>query len=276
MKSEQPRFGKPTVALETFWRRLAQDSKQFERNSLEAGRGYCVARSESAAYFGNMGAKREIRMLIGKNNFRVTAFATASLLLTGWCGTARAQSQGDSGPSVAEAARKARESKKENAKPARTFTNDDLPKGPAGDVANGAVSPTPAANGDEAATPMANEGGEKKPAAAANDEQAKQKKTGNAAALERAKKQLATALSELDIMQRKLALDSDSYYSKTDYASDKDGKANLDAEAQEINEKKQAVEELKARVTELQALVGEPAENESDQPDKSDKNPPSR
>jgi hypothetical protein len=274
MKSEQPRFAKPTVAFAIFGRRLAQDSKQFERNSLEAGRGYCVARSESAAYFGNMGAKREIRMSIGKNNFRVTAFATASLLLTGWCGTARAQSQGDSGPSVAEAARKARESKKENAKPARTITNDDLPKGPAGDVANGAVSPTPAANGDEAATPTANEGGEKKPAAAANDEQAKQKKAGNAAALERAKKQLATALSELDIMQRKLALDSDSYYSKTDYASDKDGKANLDEEAQRINEKKQAVEELTARVAELQALVGEPAENESDQSDKSDKNPP--
>jgi hypothetical protein len=215
-------------------------------------------------------------MLIGKNNFRVTVLATAGLLLTGWCGTARAQSQGESAPSVAEAARKARELKKENAKPARTITNDDLPAGPAGDVANGAVSPTAAANGDEAAMPAANQGGEKTPAA--SDEQDKQKKAEYAAALERAKKQLATALSELDIMQRKLALDSDSYYSKTDYASDKDGKANLDAEAQQINEKKQAAEELKARVAELQALVGEPAENDSDQagkpdkPDKSDKN----
>lgn len=213
-------------------------------------------------------------MLIGKNNFRLPALATASLLLTAWCGTARAQSQGDSTPSVAEAARKARELKKENAKPARTITNDDLPKGPAGDVANGAVSSTPAT--DEAGTPAANEGGERKPAAAADNEQAKQKKAENAAALERAKKQLATALSELDIMQRKLALDSDSYYSKTDYASDKDGKANLDGETQQINEKKQAVEELKAKVAELQALVGEPAENQSDQSDKSDKNPPSR
>jgi hypothetical protein len=252
---------------------LARDLKQFERNSLEAGPGYRVALNESAAYFGNMGAKREIRMLIGKNNFRVPVLATASLLLTAWCGTTRAQSQGDSTPSVAEAARKARELKKENAKPARTITNDDLPKGPAGDVANGAVLPTPAANGDEAATPTANEGGEKKPAAAADDEQAKQNKAETAAALERAKKQLATVLSELDIMQRKLALDSDSYYSKTDYASDKDGKANLDAETQGINEKKQAVEELKAKVAELQALVGEPVENQSD---KSDKNPPSR
>jgi hypothetical protein len=227
-----------------------------------------------------MGTKPEIRMLMGKNNFRVTVLATAALLLAGWCGTARAQSQGDSAPSVAEAARKARELKKENAKPARTITNDDLPTGPAGDVANGAVSGTPTANGGEAAMPAANEGGEKTPAA--NDEQAKQQKAEYAPALERAKKQLATALSELDIMQRKLALDSDSYYSKTDYANDKDGKANLDAEAQQINEKKQAVEEWKARVAELQALVGEPAENDSDQSgksdksDKADKNPPSR
>ena len=218
-------------------------------------------------------------MLMGKSKLSVTALATAGLLLTGLCGTVRAQSQGDSTPSVAEAARKARELKKENAKPARTITNDDLPTGPAGDVANGAVSQAPAANGDEAGTTAGNEGGEKKPAAAANDEQAKQKKAENAAALERAKKQLATALSELDIMQRKLVLDNDSYYSKTDFASDKDGKANLDAEAQQINEKKQAVEELKAKVAELQALVGVSAENQSDQSDqsdKSDKNPPSR
>jgi hypothetical protein len=228
-----------------------------------------------------MGVKREIGMLMGKSKLSVTALATAGLLLTGLCGTVRAQSQGDSTPSVAEAARKARELKKENAKPARTITNDDLPSGPAGDVANGAVSPAPAANGDETATPTANQGGEKKPAAAANDDhdQAKHKKAESAAALERAKKQLATALSELDIMQRKLVLDNDSYYSKTDFASDKDGKANLDAEAQQINEKKQAVEELKAKVAELQALVGVSAENQSDQSDqsdKSDKNPPSR
>jgi len=159
------------------------------------------------------------------------------------------------------------------------LTNDDLPAAPAGDVANGAVSPTPAVNGDQAATPAANQGGEKKPTAAANDDQAKRKQAENAAALERAKKQLATVLSELDIMQRKVVLDSDSYYSKTDYESDKEGKANLGAEAQQISDKKQAVEELKARVAELQALVGDAAENESDKSDKSDKpdkNPPSR
>jgi multidrug resistance efflux pump len=86
--------------------------------------------------------------------------------------------------------------------------------------------------------------------------------------LEHAKKELAQAEHELDVTQRKAALDSDAYYSKPDFANDKDGKANLDAEAQQISEKKQAVETLKARVAELQALVGEAPSLEPD------KNPP--
>jgi hypothetical protein len=213
-----------------------------------------------------------------RNHFPLIALATAGLLF-GWSETARAQSASDSEPSVAEAARHAREKKKENAKPVRTLTNDDLPAASAGDSANGSVSQPPAMNGEDAVKPAANESGEKKPSASVNDEQAKLLKANNAAALERAKKQLAQFESELDIMQRKAALDSDSYYSKTDYASDKEGKANLDAEAQAIDTKKQDIEVLKARVAELQALVGETAENppdKSDKSDKSDKNPPSR
>jgi hypothetical protein len=211
-------------------------------------------------------------MSIRENHFPLIALATAGLFLFGLSQTARAQSPSDSEPSVAEAARRAREKKKENAKPVRTLTNDDLPAAPAGEAATG----TPAVKGEDAVTPASNEGGEKKPSAPGSDEQAKLLKANNAAALERAKKQLATALSELDIMQRKLALDSDSYYSKTDYASDKEGKANLDAEAQEISTKKEDIEALKARVAELQALVGDATENESDKSDKPDKNPPSR
>jgi hypothetical protein len=207
------------------------------------------------------------------------ALATAGLFLFGWSETARGQSPTDSEPSVAEAARRAREKKKENAKPVRTLTNDDLPAAPAGDLANGAVSRPAAMNGEGAVKPAANEASEKKPSAPVSDEQAKLLKANNAAALERAKKQLATALSQLDIMQRKLALDSDSYYSKTDYASDKEGKANLDAEAQAIDTKKQDIEDLKARVAELQAMVGETGENAPDKSDKSDQpdqNPPAR
>jgi len=199
-----------------------------------------------------------------KNLYPVFAFAAACMLLTGLCNRTCAQSQSDSAPSVAEAARRAREKKKENAKPVRTLTNDDLPAAPAGDAATGTATSTPAAKGEDAVAPAANDDGEKKPPASANDEKAKQ---------------LAQLLSELDIMERKAVLDSDSYYTKTDYASDKEGKANLDAEAQQISDKKQAADELKARVAELQAMVGDSTENESDKTDNSDKtekNPPSR
>src|SRR6266851_4394339 len=212
---------------------------------------------------------RELSMTKEKNLYPVFVFAAACMLLTGLSNATCAQSQSDSAPSVAEAARRAREKKKENAKPVRTLTNDDLPAAPAGDAVTGTAAPAPAANDD----------GEKRPPASANDEKAKLRKEYNAAALERAKKQLAQLLSELDIMERKAVLDSDSYYSKTDYASDKEGKANLDAEAQQIIEKKQAADESKARVAELQAMVGDSTENESDKTDNSDKtekNPPSR
>ena len=214
-----------------------------------------------------------------KNLYPVFVLAAACLLLTGLCNTTCAQSQSDSAPSVAEAARRAREKKKENAKPVRTLTNDDLPAAPAGDVATGTATLPPAAKGEDAVAPAANDDGEKKPPASANDEKVKQRKEYNSAALERAKKQLAQLLSELDIMERKAVLDSDSYYTKTDYASDKQGKANLDAEAQQISDKKQAADELKARVAELQAMLGDSTENESDKTDNSDKtekNPPSR
>jgi hypothetical protein len=214
-----------------------------------------------------------------KNLHPLFVFAAASMLLTGLSNATCAQSQSDSAPSVAEAARRAREKKKENAKPVRTLTNDDLPAAPSGDAVTGTATPTPAAKGEDAVAPAANDDGEKKSPAAGNDEKAKLQKEYNAAALERAKKQLAQLVSELDIMERKAVLDSDSYYSKTDYASDKEGKANLDAEAQQISDKKQAADELKARVAELQAMVGDSTENESDKTDKSDqteKNPPSR
>jgi hypothetical protein len=216
-------------------------------------------------------------MSIRESRFPLIALATASgLLLFGWCGAASAQSQSESAPSVAEAARRAREQKKESGKPVRTLTNDDLPATPAEDAAR---DTTPKSDDADAATPATNEGGEKKAAAPANDEQANRLKANNAAALERAKKQLAQFEGELDIMQRKAVLDSDSYYSKTDFASDTAGKANLDAEAQEINAKKQDIEDLKARIAELQAMVGENTETQPDkdktkQSDKTDQNPP--
>ena len=204
-------------------------------------------------------------MLKRKCHYRFVTFLIACVFLTGLSGAALAQSQDDSAPSVAEAARRAREKKKTAAKPVRTLTNDDLPAAPASgaNAAEAQVNPAKAED-NAAAASDANQA----QTAPVNDEKTREKNAENAAALEQAKKELAQAQHELDVTQRKAALDSDAYYSKPDFANDKDGKANLDAEAQQISDKKQAVETLKARVAELQALVGEAPSLEPD------KNPP--
>jgi hypothetical protein len=204
-------------------------------------------------------------MLKRKCRYRFVTFLIACVFLTGWPGMALAQSQDASAPSVAEAARRAREQKKTAAKPVRTLTNDDLPAAPVSgaNAAEAQVNPAKAED-NSAATSDANQA-QTNPV---SDEKTREKNAENAAALEHAKKELAQAEHELDVTQRKAALDSDAYYSKTDFANDKNGKANLDAEAQQISEKKQAVETLKARVAELQALVGEAPSLEPD------KNPP--
>jgi len=174
---------------------------------------------------------------------------------------ASAQSQSDNS-SVADAARRAREQKKAAAKPARTLTNDDLPAAPA-ERAQPAVAPTdaaePAANSDQAKP----EGEAAAPAKApVPADSGGKKRAETEAALKRAKAELAQAQSELDVLQRQAALDSDTYYSKTDYARDTDGKARLDADAQQVNDKKSRVEDLKAKVVALQAEVGETAESD--------------
>ena len=198
----------------------------------------------------------------------LSAIAVISLCLTGMSHAALAQSQSDSAPSVAEAARRAREQKKHDAKPVHTFTNEDLPAAPPSSP-NGMSSAASPVKPEDADAPAEKDSREAPrslaPALPANDEQAKQRKVENAAALQRAKKQLALAEKELDVMQRKFALDSDSFYSQADFASDKEGKAALDAEAQQINDKKNAVEALKARVAELQGLVGEQENPEPEQ-----------
>ena len=66
--------------------------------------------------------------------------------------------------------------------------------------------------------------------------------------------------SELDILERKAVLDGDAFYSKTDDARDTEGKARLDAGAQQVKDKKSQVDDLKVKVAALQAELGETAE----------------
>lgn len=182
----------------------------------------------------------------------------ALLPLTLLPGKAAAQSQSDA-TSVADAARRAREQKKNVPKPARTLTNDDLPATPpASQPAAAPAGSTESAASDQANTESETATPAKAPAAeTATPAASEQKKRAEIeAALKRAKAELAQAQSELDVLKRKSALDSDSFYSQTDYSRDTDGRARLDAEAQDVNDKKSQVDELKSKVAALQTELG--------------------
>ena len=174
---------------------------------------------------------------------------------------ASAQSQGDNA-SVADAARRARAQKRAVTKPARTLTNEDLPSEPAQPV----VAPTGAAetpDKDLAKAAGESTGPAKAPAAVrpvAEPDAAVRKRAETEGALKQAKADLAEAQGKLDVLQRKAALESDTFYSKTGYASDSEGKARLDALAQQISDKKSQVDALKAKVVALQAELGQAAE----------------
>jgi len=173
---------------------------------------------------------------------------------------AAAQSQGDTS-SVAEAARRAREQKKNAAKPARTLTNDDLPAAPAA-AAPALQNPDPAGKAPEAheAAPAGT------PAAGPQNEDDSKKRARIEAAIKKAKAELAETQGELDVLERKAVLDSDEYYGKTDYDRDTEGKARLEADKQQIGDKRSRVDQLKSKLAALQAELGEAPESEKPAP----------
>lgn len=201
-------------------------------------------------------------MLSAKRS-RVSLIGSGALLfsLSFWPFGASAQSQGDNA-SVADAARRAREQKRATHKPARTLTNDDVPAAPAQpaqpvEAATGAAE-TPDA--DQAQASGESTAPAKAPPTVRPVGEPDAKRAEREAALKRAKADLAEAQGQLDVLQRKAALDSDTFYSKTGYASDSEGKARLDAEAQQISDKKSQVDDLKAKVVALEAELGQTAE----------------
>jgi|KBSSwiStaDraftv2_1062776.scaffolds.fasta_scaffold254050_2 hypothetical protein len=177
---------------------------------------------------------------------------------------ASAQSQSDN-TSVADAARRAREQKKNATKPARTLTNDDLPAAPAA-TAPPVVAPATESTAASDQSKPEEPGAPLKAAApaepAAQAGTASKRRVEAEAALKRAKAELTQAQGELDVLGRKAALDSDAYYSKTDYARDTEGKARLDADTQQVNDKKSQVDVLKAKVAALQSELGQASDPE--------------
>jgi len=166
---------------------------------------------------------------------------------------AAAFAQSQDTQSVAEAARRAREKKKNPEKPAKVITDEtlDVKKG---DVQSATAeqlripgSPeTPAQPAPGGASTNPNAQGSKNPS---GDEKER------AALKERValKEKIKAAQSDLDLLQREYQLDQDSLYSSPDYAKNTSGKEKLDAMKQQISEKQQELDQLKARLAALPA-----------------------
>jgi hypothetical protein len=149
---------------------------------------------------------------------------------------------------LAEAARRAQADKKSQPSAKKVWTTEDIPRTP-GDISIvGTVTPAPAADKD-ASAPGAPAG---TPVKAAKPAGTGRSRATIQAELDSAKLDLNTATTDLDILTRKRTLDSQTYYSKPDYASDKAGAAQLQDEQDEIDAKKQQVDDAQKKLSDLQ------------------------
>lgn len=172
-------------------------------------------------------------------------FLAAVVSFFGWAQVGRPQDSSAtpaSSPSLGDAARKARAQKKDSAKPAKVFTNDDMGglKGTISVVGNGA-GPQSGSNGN---TEKADD---RKPSDAGKEEAAWRAKFAAA------RKTLAADSKELDILQREFNLKQQQYYTDPTAAlKEQNSREDLNKTQGAIEAKKQAVEKDKQALSDLE------------------------
>ncbi|HXO45167.1 MAG TPA: hypothetical protein VN846_06835 [Candidatus Cybelea sp.] len=173
-----------------------------------------------------------------------------TILLIAPVGVASAVPRQQQDDSVAAAARRAQEKKAQqenSSKPTKVWNNDNLPNTPGAinvigqDQSAAGSSATPV---DNTATPPATDA-----KSAASD------KSALDGSLASAKEKLADLKADLDVMQRKYALDQQTYYGTTNYAADKAGAAALASEKAEIDDKLDEVATAEKQLADLQSKV---------------------
>ncbi len=179
---------------------------------------------------------------------RKLVFAALAVLLSGFFLAASAQEQ-----SIADAARKAREQKKNEPKAKRVFTNDNIPTVPG---AVSTVGPPPQTTTDSAGGPAT--GGTETTADQSGDKTDKAKETGNDEATWRKKfaelrAKIAQAEKEADIMQRELNLKRQQYYSDPNVAlKEQYSRGDINETKQKIDDKKKEIADLKQQLSDLE------------------------
>jgi hypothetical protein len=184
---------------------------------------------------------------------RIARWAFTILLLTPLAasllaGVAHAQDQ-DQDNSLAAAARRAQEQKKEQPKAAKVWDNSNLPTSAPVSV----VGQEPAANGSSA-TDTTNS---TTPAADAKPAPTAAEVAQLNSDLDAAKQRMADLKADLDVAQRKYALDQQTYYGKPNFLADKAGAAALAAEKSDIDAKADAVAAAEKLLASAQAKADE-------------------
>ncbi|HEV8385613.1 MAG TPA: hypothetical protein VGQ11_12140 [Candidatus Acidoferrales bacterium] len=165
-------------------------------------------------------------------------------LLLAYPAVVAAQQTSQKNQELLEAARKAREAKKNAPKAKYVFTNDNIPKSGTGVSVVGTTPPSPAPSKAGAAAAAEEE---KK-----SDEDKRKEEAEWRKKFAEARARLATAEKELDILQRELNLNQQQYYSDPNVAMREQytrtdinkGRAAIDAKKIEIDQLKKTLETL--------------------------------
>lgn len=177
-------------------------------------------------------------------------FAAVVCALTLGSATSYAQDQSQSGDSVAEAARKAREQKKNAPKPKHTLTDDDLAPRPAEPASTPSTSTAP----DSAV--LSQDDSSVSATAGATGSEKKEDPNSEAAWRKRfasVRKQLADAQAELDVLNREAQKADVQYYSdpqkalQEQYSRDEINKKN-----EKIAAKKEQIAALQQKLTDME------------------------
>lgn len=175
-------------------------------------------------------------------------------------GIAAAQEQPAQQPqasALAEAARRTRDQKKDQAKPAHVWDNDNIPNSPGnisivGQGSAASAAESPAGNGGSAANPPSTDQAATPATAGPSAEKSAEEVSALQAELDNAKDQLKSLQKDLDILQRKFTLDQQMYMGKPDYSSDKAGAAQIKQEETEVAAKTREVADSQKKADELQ------------------------
>lgn len=174
--------------------------------------------------------------MLGKTMLRFVALLVS---VTALCAIDLAAQDSQDAPSVAEAARRARAQKQAASKPSQVVTNETL--APNTDAGKPAVDAgAPAASPDT--TAAADEG-----QSAESDQEAAQKK----AQIDTLKQKIKDKEESVNLLQREIALEQDSFYSKPDYDRDTAGKQKLDSMQADLKDQQEQLATLKAELTDL-------------------------